>query len=70
MLSRGPATFRWWLRLQLGLTILGAAVWVVGMVLEEEFVMGTGVGVFIGALALRLGRRAAPDSPHREEDGA
>lgn len=67
--SRGPATFRWWLRLQLGLTLLGGAVWVAGMVLEEDFVMGAGVGVLVGSLALRLGRRAAGDSPHRGEDG-
>jgi uncharacterized membrane-anchored protein YhcB (DUF1043 family) len=39
------------------------------MVLEEDFVMGAGVGILVGALALRLGRRAAPDSPHRGEDG-
>lgn len=64
---RGPTTtYRWWLRLQLGLVVAGSATWLVGAVLGEDFVTGVGVGLLVGALALRLGRRAAKDSPHRE----
>lgn len=63
---RPTATYRWWLRLQVGLLLGGGATWVVGAVLEEAFVTGAGAGMLVGALALRLGRRAAKDSPHRE----
>lgn len=66
--DQGPATYRWWLRLQLALTVAGGIAWVVGMVLEMRFVTGTGLGLFLGALSLRLGRRAAGDSPHRPVD--
>lgn len=72
--GRGPASYRWWLRLQLILTAAGGAVWVAGMVTGRSFLTGTGLGLFLGALALRMGRRAAEDSPHRStedrEDGS
>lgn len=62
-----PDTFRWWLRLQVGLMLGGGAVGVVGLVTEEDFVVGAAVGLLVGGLALRLGRRAAPDSPAAAE---
>lgn len=66
----GPTTtYRWWLRLQVGLLLAGGATWVVGAALEESFLTGAGAGMLVGALVLRLGRRAAADSPHREGDG-
>lgn len=57
------ASFRWWLRLQLGMALGGAVIWIVGAVLEEDFVAGVGCGVLVGALLLRLGRRSAEDAP-------
>lgn len=63
--EEGPATYRWWLRLQLAFTVAGGVAWVVGAVLGRPFVTGTGLGLFLAALGLRLGRRAAEDSPHR-----
>lgn len=66
---RPTTTFRWWLRLQLGLLLAGGVTWLIGAVIEEDFVTGAGAGMLVGALALRLGRRAAKDSPHRAEDG-
>lgn len=67
----GPtSTYRWWLRLQMGLTAAGGATWFVGAVVEEDFLTGVGVGLLVAALALRLGRRAAPDAPSgRGQDG-
>lgn len=61
-------SYRWWLRLQVGLTTGGAAAAVAGMALEEPFFVGAGLGLFVGALALRLGRRSAPDSPASREE--
>lgn len=52
-------SWRWWLNLQLGIGVAGAAIWIVGAVLEEDFVAGVGCGLLIGALILRFGRRAA-----------
>lgn len=57
------ASFRWWLRLQLGIALAGAVVWMTGAVLREDFVAGIGCGMLIGALLLRLGRRTAEDAP-------
>lgn len=57
--GRPTASFRWWLRLQVAFATGGAAAWVVGAALEEEFVTGAGLGLLVAALALRLGRRAA-----------
>lgn len=65
--ARPTTTYRWWLRLQLGLLLAGGITWLIGAVLEEEFVTGAGAGMLVGALALRLGRRAAQDSPHRDD---
>lgn len=56
-------TFRWWLRLQIALMLGGGAVGVAGLVTEEDFVVGVAVGLLVGGLGLRFGRRAAPDSP-------
>lgn len=66
--SRPTSTYRWWLRLQLGLLLAGGATWLVGAAVEEDFVTGAGVGMLVGALVLRLGRRAAEDSPHRPSE--
>lgn len=68
-----PAAYRWWLRLQVGLMLGGGAVGLVGLVTEEDFVVGLAVGLLTGGLALRFGRRAAPDSPaaaERREESA
>lgn len=52
-------TVRWWLRLQLGLGLAGALVWLTGALAGSDFLSGLGAGLLIAALALRLGRRAA-----------
>lgn len=52
-------TVRWWLRLQLGLGLAGALVWLTGALAGRDFLSGLGAGLLIAALALRLGRRAA-----------
>lgn len=64
-----PDSYRWWLRLQVTFGLAGGAAWVAGAVLEEEFVTGAGLGLFVAALGLRLGRRATPDDPSNR-DGA
>jgi len=61
------ALYRWWLRLQIGIGALGAVAGVAGIALDEEFFLGTGVGLLLAALILRFGRRAAPDSPRFDE---
>jgi lipid-A-disaccharide synthase-like uncharacterized protein len=62
--TTGPVdTVRWWLNLQITLALVGGAVWLVGAMLRQDFVSGVGCGLLIGALILRLGRRAAqPDT--------
>ena len=62
-MSTEPAdTVRWWLNLQITLALVGGVVWLVGAILEQDFVSGVGCGLLIGALILRLGRKAArPD---------
>lgn len=65
----GRALYRWWLRLQIGIGVLGAAAGVSGMALDEEFLLGAGVGLLLAALLLRFGRRAAPDAPRFDEGG-
>lgn len=63
--DRGPprsgegASWRWWLNLQLGFAVTGGAVWLTGAILEQDFVAGVGCGLLVGALLLRLGRKAA-----------
>jgi len=57
-------TVGWWLRLQLGLGLAGALVWLAGAAAESDFLSGLGAGLLIAALALRLGRRVAG----RDED--
>lgn len=64
---RPTTTYRWWLRLQLGLLLAGGITWLIGAAVDEAFVTGAGAGMLVAALALRLGRRAAQDSPHRDE---
>ena len=59
MTAHEPFSFRWWLRLQLGLALLGGAVWFVGVFVERDFLTGLGAGLLIAALILRLGRRSA-----------
>lgn len=49
----------WWLRLQLGLGLGGGVVWLLGTLLAVDFVAGVGLGIVVGALALRFGRVAA-----------
>lgn len=68
--GRPTATYRWWLRLQLALLLAGGITWLIGAAVEEDFVTGAGAGMLVGALALRLGRRAARDSPHRDDGDA
>lgn len=68
--GKGPTTYRWWLRLQLAFTVAGGGAWVVGAVIEEAFLTGAGAGLILAALGLRLGRRAAGDSPHRSAEDA
>lgn len=58
-----PETYRWWLRLQLGLALAGGVAWLVGAAADRDFFTGVGLGLLLGALALRLGRTAAPDAP-------
>lgn len=65
--AHGPATYRWWLRLQLGLVVAGGLCWIGGAVAEQDFFTGVGLGLLLAALALRLGRRSAPDAPSRLE---
>ena len=63
MTTESRATVRWWLGLQVTLTLTGGSVWLGGAILEHDFVSGVGCGMLIGALALRLGRSAAkPDA--------
>ena len=50
---------RWWLNLQIGLALVGGAVWLLGAILVQDFVSGVGCGLLMGALVLRFGRRAA-----------
>jgi len=50
---------KWWVGLQAGFGLGGGAVWIVGKVLENEFVAGAGLGLVVAALILRFGRRAA-----------
>ena len=57
-------TVGWWLRLQLGIGLAGALVWLAGAAVESDFLSGLGAGLLIAALALRLGRRVAG----RDED--
>ncbi len=57
-------TVGWWLRLQLGLGLAGALVWLAGAAVGSDFLSGLGAGLLIAALALRLGRRVAG----RDED--
>ena len=52
-------SFRWWLRLQVGLAIAGAMVWVIGVLVARDFLTGLGAGLLIAALTLRLGRRSS-----------
>ena len=59
MTPHEPFSFRWWLRLQLGLALFGAAVWFVGVFVGRDFLTGLGAGLLIAALVLRLGRRSA-----------
>ena len=56
-------TYRWWLRLQLGLALAGGVAWLVGAAADQDFFTGVGLGLLLAALALRLGRTAAPDAP-------
>lgn len=55
-------SFRWWLRLQMGLALSGGVVWVIGVMVKRDFLTGLGAGLLIAALTLRLGRRSAERS--------
>ena len=59
MTEHEPLSFRWWLRLQFGLALVGGAAWVTGVLVGRDFLTGLGAGLLIAALVLRLGRRAA-----------
>ncbi len=67
-MGSGVGSHRWWLGLQLVLGGLGLAAWIVGaFVLHEDFLSGLGLGLLIGGLLLRFGRRAAREEA--PEDG-
>ena len=56
----GIGTRGWWLGLQLVLGGLGVVAWGVGaLFLHEDFLSGLGLGLLIGGLLLRFGRRTA-----------
>lgn len=56
----GIGTHGWWLGLQLVLGGLGVVAWGAGaLFLHEDFLSGLGLGLLIGGLLLRFGRRAA-----------
>ena len=56
----GIGTHGWWLGLQLLLGGLGVVAWGAGaLFLHEDFLSGLGLGLLIGGLLLRFGRRAA-----------
>jgi len=61
--EHGAFSFRWWLRLQLGLAMSGGVVWVIGVLVKRDFLTGLGAGLLIAALTLRLGRRSAERNP-------
>ena len=52
-------SFRWWLRLQVGIAVAGASAWIVGALLGEDFLSGVGCGLLVAALTLRFGRASA-----------
>lgn len=59
MAGEPTRSVRWWLGLQVGIGLAGGLAWFAGAMLREDFVAGVGCGMLIGALALRLGRKAA-----------
>ena len=59
MSAEPTASFRWWLRLQVGMAAAGAVAWLAGVVVEEDFLTGLGCGLLVAALVLRFGRGAA-----------
>lgn len=59
--DRTTSSERWWVGLQAGFGLGGGAVWLVGKVMENEFVAGAGLGLVVAALVLRFGRIAAED---------
>ena len=59
MTSDGPGSQRWWLNLQIGYGVAGGAAWLIGAVVEQDFIAGVGCGLLVAALFLRLGRTAA-----------
>lgn len=59
----GIGTHGWWLGLQLLLGGLGVVAWGAGaLFLHEDFLSGLGLGLLIGGLLLRFGRRPAEAS--------
>ena len=70
-MGRGIHAPGWWLGLQLVLGALGVLAWVAGaLVLHEDFLSGLGLGLLVGGLLLRFGRRAAAARDPEREDGA
>ena len=61
--EHGTETYRWWLRLQLGLALAGGVAWLVGAATDRDFFTGVGLGLLLAALALRLGRTSTSDAP-------
>ncbi len=41
-----------WLKVQLGLGVVGGGVWFVGAFLEQDFIAGAGCGILVAALAI------------------
>ena len=52
--------FRYWLRFQIGLTVAGILVWLVGVSIDSSFLSGVGTGIMVSALALRFLRGRRP----------
>jgi hypothetical protein len=55
--------FRYWLRFQIGLTVAGILVWLVGVAIDSSFLSGVGTGVMVSALAIRFLRGRRPGEP-------
>lgn len=68
MTEHETSSFRWWLRLQLGLALSGGVVWFIGVFVRRDFLTGLGAGLLIAALTLRLGRRSAEPSATSGDD--
>ena len=69
MTEQQALSFRWWLRLQVGLALAGGVVWIIGVLVARDFLTGLGAGLLIAALTLRLGRRSAERGAAAGDEG-